>query len=81
MVWAKRKAHLDMTTMVRYTLELDPTLYDDLREMERESDNHMGQILRNGLIMLKYAREAVAQGKRFGIVSGANQLETEFVGF
>jgi predicted transcriptional regulator len=65
---------------VRMNLQVSPEISDLLEKIADETGSNRSEVIRRALALMKVAHEARQRGKRLGLVSDPDKLETEIVG-
>jgi len=64
----------------RLNVEISKNLFDDLDSMAIDENSTITSIIRQGIALLKIARDAKKQNKHIGFVSDPDQLDVLIVG-
>jgi predicted transcriptional regulator len=65
---------------IRFSLDMSPELNQKLEDLAEKSHASKSDVLRRAIMLLEVAVEAKEKGKKIGIASKEQTLETEIVG-
>ncbi len=65
---------------VRMNLQVSAEINDLLEKIADETGSNRSEVIRRALALMKVAHDARQRGKRLGLVSDPDKLETEIVG-
>jgi len=65
---------------VRMNLQVSPEINELLEKIADETGSNRSEVIRRALALMKVAHDARQRGKRLGLVSDPDKLETEIVG-
>ena len=65
---------------VRMNLQVSAEINELLEKIADETGSNRSEVIRQALALMKVAHEAKQKGKRIGLVSDPEKLETEIVG-
>lgn len=69
-----------MAEKVRMNLQLSAELSAMVENIADDTGTNRSDVIRQALALMKVAHEAKKKGKRLGLTSNPDQLETEIVG-
>ncbi|MCA9773599.1 MAG: ribbon-helix-helix protein, CopG family [Myxococcales bacterium] len=65
---------------VRLSLDVSPEMYDLLTELAAKTHGTKSEVIRKSVALMELAVAAKERGKKFGIATSTENLETEIVG-
>ena len=73
-------ANINKKEKVRMNLQVSAEINDLLEKIADETGSNRSEVIRRALALMKVAHDARQRGKRLGLVSDPDKLETEIVG-
>lgn len=76
----EKTTETDKKETVRLNLQVSPEISELVERIADETGSNRGEVIRRALALMKVAHDARQRGKRLGLVTDPDKLETEIVG-